>query len=239
MKSSSETSKTSRLLLAAASLSILGSAAVAQTVYRCVDESGATTFQDRPCDDERTETRMHIEPNVVDSSRARANVNRQRAIDARLAAERERKVQARQRNQNEQRPSATNSIASALERNEQSNSEPLRDNGPCPPAQIPLNSSRLNPARGWSDSKGYEDLKCGAPQDTFAAGPRPDHAPRFREPPQPPEPPQGPEVSRLKNCIGGTCRDNNGNRFNRIEPYRVRKTDGTICKRNGDKIICD
>lgn len=182
--------------------------AVAQTVYRCMDADGVSTYQDLPCEDRDAEARMQIKPNVVDSTRARANVKRQKDITARLAAEREQRAQARQQAQNEMRS------------NRQSRPSKAVASGPCPPGQIPLNSSKLDGSRGWSDSKGYVNLECGSPDDRL---PDQDYVPERGRTPEPP--------AMLVNCDKAGCWDTQGNRHTRAGDATTIRSDGKICTR--------
>lgn len=77
-----------------------------QVVYRCTSDEGPTIFQDAPCRDaHKTEELIELEPNVVDSSRMRANTALQQRLSAAAAEKRaqaaEQRKQARLERQKE------------------------------------------------------------------------------------------------------------------------------------------
>lgn len=74
-----------------------------QTVYRCTNDNGPTVFQDAPCDRSDTEDLIELEPNVVDSSRMRANTARQNRLSAALAEKRARAKEERKQARLERR----------------------------------------------------------------------------------------------------------------------------------------
>lgn len=84
-----------RYLLVLVILALFPVHSTGQTVYRCTNDEGPTVFQDAPCDASDTEDLVELEPNVVDSSRMRANTARQNRLSAALVEKRARAAEER------------------------------------------------------------------------------------------------------------------------------------------------
>jgi hypothetical protein len=128
-------------------------------VYRCTTDDGHLIFQQVPCGDNQKEETVQIQSGPSSEEVAAAQA-RLRAIEERnRRAERVRyhTEPAHDRQPNESR-NAPLSVASERD-------EAHTYGGACPPGQVPLNPSRLDPARGWSGSRGYVPLRCGDPDE--------------------------------------------------------------------------
>lgn len=133
---------------------------VQATVYRCTTEDGHIIFQQVPCSDDQEEETVRLQPQPRAGDVAAAQV-RLRAYEA------ENRRSERERNRSEiisdeeLRESRSESLTETVRHDEAQSSS-----GACPPGQVPLNPSRLDPARGWSRSRGYVPLRCGDPDET-------------------------------------------------------------------------
>ena len=144
------------LVLVLMSLPIYGHS----TVYKCTTEGGRIIYQQVPCRSEQKQESVPIPsgPSQQDAAAAQARL---RAYE-----------QANRKAGNDGRSSDGTTIpqkqsdVAHSEAEYRTNEHSLSNSGPCPPGQVPLNSSKVDPARGWSRSKGYVRLKCGTPDES-------------------------------------------------------------------------
>lgn len=138
----------------AAGILIISSFANA-TIYKCTSASGEIAFQQVPCADKESSEQVKIraQPTKADIAAAHARTHPE-------------EYKGPWPNQNEsigyggKNESAVRTEPSSRSARQSSEST---GGGHCPAGQAPLNASRLDPSRGWSDSKGYVPLRCSDP----------------------------------------------------------------------------
>lgn len=117
-------------------------------VYKCKGPDGKSAYQQTPCNNapsEAEKVRIWAQPKQAD-------------IDAAIARSRAEEYAKREQELQYAEQAAYQQPRAPLQRQ-----EAIAASGPCPPGQVPLNASRADPSRGWSNSQGYVPLRCGLP----------------------------------------------------------------------------
>lgn len=142
-------------------LSLSGEQSRAQ-VYRCEQTDGVVSFQQTPCEEAKEEKvlDMPIHPTWRD---------RESALIRKEAFERQQRqpnVEHYLREAEASSPQIDSYFDASEASRDSFRSATQNSSSPCPPGQVPLNPSRLNPRRGWDPSRGYVELHCREPGAT-------------------------------------------------------------------------
>ena len=206
--------------------------AMAQVVYKCTNDDGSIAFSDVPCA-ANPEFHVIVEAYKPDSSNP---VQRSTFVRPPVRTSSQQQPAANPSSSGGQQWGGSNSIYSSS-----------NENG-CPPGQVPVNASRLNPNRGWSSSKGYVSLRCvdrdaKADRSTRSNDDRWTPSSHVSQPPSIPELPDRRINPVLSDPAGqGRVRDRNGNWYNPVpgvpNQFRDRQS-GERCVLQGDKLRCN
>lgn len=127
------------------------------TVYKCTTEDGEIVFQQIPCSADQEQENIKIPPGPSQQDVEAAHA-RLRAYERAERESRNGDQQSDSAHGPHRQPNAAQ-FGSEYSENESSTT----NSSPCPPGQVPLNPSKVDPSRGWSKSKGYVPLRCGTP----------------------------------------------------------------------------
>lgn len=206
--------------------------AMAQVVYKCKNDDGSTAFSDKPC-------AANPEFHVIDEAYK---------PDPSNPVQRSTFVRPPVRTSSQQQPAANPSSSGGQQWGGSDSIYSSSNENGCPPGQIPVNASRLNPNRGWSSSKGYVSLRCvdrdaNADRSTRSTADRLAPSNGISQPPSNPIP----QNRRLNPVFSdpagqGRVRDRNGNWYNPVpgvpNQFRDRQS-GERCVLQGDKLRCN
>ena len=132
-------------------------------IYKCTAPDGRVAYQDSPCNEVANQNTVNVPPPPSRSDQIAA----QRRLDAIKENAARRRLERMQSEANRRHSIAENRDSDSADSpaSPPSRSAPQQlsqsSNG-CPEGTVHLNPSKLG-GRGWSDSKGYVDLKCGMP----------------------------------------------------------------------------
>ena len=147
------------------SLILTGEQSLGQ-IHRCEMPDGVLAFQETPCDDAVEEDILDIQARPTWQERVAS-----RRDTAELIRREQDRAAFEQRQHDTRKSSQDYDLAvNASEGPVDSSSDFSKTGtGSCPPGQIPLNPSKLDPKRGWSRSRGYVPLRCGVDGGTTSA----------------------------------------------------------------------